>query len=128
MSVIVRNQGEHMIADTLAHLTELCNSSDDIIQEKPFLLMAACFYLGAAAFDGHVGMDEPLVKLILNACRMENKPCDDIWGVDRIDDVIDAVYHHHNPPQTAYLSPQSLDRPTFSTPLPISNPNGHDNV
>lgn len=129
MEVMVCNQGKSGIPNTLAHLTESCNSSEDIIQEKPFLLMAACFYLHAAASRGHVGKDETLLKLILNACGIENDCCRIYDGWNGLDDAINVIYYHHNPPL-------AIDLPAFPAPpldqsglaTSFANLNGYDNV
>ncbi|KAF5325302.1 hypothetical protein D9619_009821 [Psilocybe cf. subviscida] len=62
MNTVVLYQTDDSLNDTLAHLILLCNLSavPDLVQEKPFLMFAACFYLDATT-TRHYRMPEAFV-------------------------------------------------------------------
>lgn len=118
------------IEDNFAHLTQLCDSNgpQNLMQEKPFLLIAACFYLDAAAQWADDRGGEALPKIIVKSCgsidgnssppltkRLRNNR----WEWDGLDDVINTIYRYHNP------SNHSTNSPATSTSL--VNASGHDN-
>lgn len=94
MKVIRFHQPQDSIPDTLAHLTHLfdVDSTLDLIQEKPFLMISACFYLDLLTAVSTPLHYQPLQDRIVGACGIG------IW--DRhcgLDTAINAIYNHHNP-------------------------------
>lgn len=94
MKVIRFHQPQDSMPDTLAHLTRLCKLSptSDLVQEKPFLVISACFYLDLLMAVSAPLSYGPLLGIIVEACGIG------IW--DRhfgLDTAIDAIYNHHSP-------------------------------
>lgn len=134
LNTVVLYQTDDSLNDTLTHLTQLCNLSatSDIVQEKPFLMIAACFYLDATT-TRHYRMPgafgnilcskanyEPLLSIIVEACGIKSRGNvhEKTGGWTRLDTAINAIQNHQN------HATQSTTNLTFST-SPI-NPHGHD--
>ncbi|KAF5325004.1 hypothetical protein D9619_009818 [Psilocybe cf. subviscida] len=126
MEYIVRHQQleqEHVQDGTVAHLKKLCSANtttSPLIQEKPFLVIAVCIYLGATNKFKYYSPStraeyRSLAGIILDACGL---------GSDRtlsVDKVINTIYHHHNP------STQSTNTPGNS-PSPVGSNGSDDSV
>jgi hypothetical protein len=113
VTAVVRVEESEGIRDILAHLTQLCNlyGPQNLIQEKPFLLIAACFYLDAAVKWNNGGKDKlmQLLRVILDACGIANGILDH-YGWTELDNAINTIYKHHNPsrPQTGNPNSSTL--------------------
>lgn len=127
MEVIVSNQHKDDISETLTHLTHLCEASPiDLMQKRPFLMIAASFYIDAAVRKKHVFSHtnlsfRNLVNILLKACGSMKGTGGLSYekGWTGMAHTIDAIYRHHN------SSKQQPSHPANSTFL--LNPNGHDN-
>lgn len=108
MNLFVRYQAKDDIPDTLAQFIELCTlcTTLDLVQEKPFLVIAACCYLAQVSIhdidsDPHPMLDpytipgyESLLNIIVEACGVSKGKTkyDGGWT----NKAVDAIYKRHN--------------------------------
>lgn len=121
MKAVANTQCRADVIDTLAHLTQLCdlNATPNLIQAKPFLLIAACFYLNAVIQKGrYTNRVVLLLEMVLEACGIEAKRYKQ-YAKDRewigLNAVIDAIYNHHKPAETSRSPP--TDQPYHTNSL-----------
>lgn len=118
MEVVISNQHRDDIVETLTYLTHLCKATsiDTLVQEQPFLMIAACYYLDAAVRKRHVFshtnlLFPNLVSILLKACGGMKIASDlsVIKGWSGLDNAINAIYNGHNPSHTkeSHLPPYS---------------------
>ena len=129
MKAVVDCQKIDRVAETIAHLAQLCNAgSPNLVQDKPFLLIAACFYLDAAAKQHLTVVDDEFVmrqaldlqSVITEACQVRREGgLGWIHGWTGLDDAIHAIYIHHKPVRYSENLPTRTASP---------NPSGHANV
>lgn len=132
-------QSNDGIADALAHLTELCSLHTplDLMHEKPFLMIAACFYLDAVfswRYQGHMAPSSnddsrqfldnyrPLLNIIVGACGIGEGSISLSYGWSGLDEAIYAIYNYHNP------SYPSQPRNSSFGSISLTNPNSRDNI
>ena len=130
MVVLTDAQNVRNISDTILHLTDLCHSPE-IIEDTPFLLLAACFYVDALALKGYnEGSDNGfagLLQSIIKTCRIKADRCRENSGWEGLHDAVDVIYSHHHPSdQSRSRTPLILQHSSISPSF--VNPNGHDNV
>jgi hypothetical protein len=130
MVVLTEAQNVSNVSDTILYLTDLYHAAQNIIEDKPFLLLAACFYIDALALRGHnEGSDKDfagLLQSILKTCRIEGDKCREKSGWEGLNDAIDVIYNYHNPSEQSHSrTPQTRQHSILPS---LVNPNGHDNV
>ncbi|KAF5326956.1 hypothetical protein D9619_004331 [Psilocybe cf. subviscida] len=116
------------ISDTILHLTDLCRAAPNLIDDAPFLLLAACFYVNALAIRGYNeesgDIFDSLLQIILKACTITEEICEEYYGWVGLDDAINAIYNRHNNSSTPPTNQTYRESPL----LQVVNPNGCNNV